>query len=111
MDGKLVVIISTADVQKARTGAMYGVNALKYGWVEEVKIFFFGPAQDLLLEDTELQNYVKEYHAMEESAVACRFISDRDETSDQICELGIRVEYVGKMISDLINDGYVPMVW
>jgi len=111
MDGKLVVIISTSDAEKARTGAMYAINALKFGWMEEVKIFFFGPAQDLLLEDTELQNYMKEYNSLEESAVACKYISDRDNKSKQICELGIKVEYVGKMISDLINEGYVPMVW
>jgi len=111
MEGKLVVIISTSDVEKARTGAMYAVNALKYGWMEEVKIFFFGPAQDLLLEDTELQNYMNEYKSMEELAVACKYISDRDKKSEQICKLGIKVEYVGKMISDYINEGYAPMVW
>ena len=111
MDGKLVVIISSSDAEKARTGAMYAVNALKHGWMAEVKIFFFGPAQELLLEDAELQNYVKEYQAMEESAIACKFISDRDNKSRQISELGIQVEYVGRMISDLIKEGYIPMVW
>ena len=111
MQGKIVIIISTSDSEKARTGAMYAINALKHGWMEEVKIFFFGPAQDLLLEDAELQNYMKEYESMEESAVACKYISDRDKKSEQISELGIKVEYVGKMISDYINEGYVPMVW
>ena len=111
MTGKIVVIISTSDAKKARTGAMYAVNALKHGWMEEVKIFFFGPAQDLLLEDEELQNYMKEYQSMEETAVACKYISDRDQKSEQISALGIKVEYVGKMISDYINEGYVPMVW
>ena len=111
MAGKIVVIISTSDAEKARTGAMYALNALKYGWMEEVRVFFFGPAQDLLLEDPELQNYMKEYQAMDESAIACKYISDRDKKSKQICELGIKVEYVGKKISDLINEGYVPMVW
>ena len=33
MSGKLLVIISTSDPEKARTGAMYGVNALKFGWM------------------------------------------------------------------------------
>ena len=111
MEGKLIVIISTADAGKARTGAMYAVNALKHGWMEEVKIFFFGPAQDLLLEDAELQNYMQEYKAMEESVVACKYIADRDKKSARISALGIEVEYVGKMISDYINAGYVPMVW
>lgn len=111
MADKLVVIISSSDAEKARTGAMYAINALKYGWMEEVKIFFFGPAQNLLLEDTTLQNYMEEYKSMEESAVACKYISDRDKKSKQICDLGIKVEYVGKMISDLISEGYIPMVW
>jgi hypothetical protein len=111
MTCKIVVVISTSDAKKARTAAMYAVNALKHGWMEEVKIFFFGPAQDLLLEDAELQNYMKEYASMEETAVACRYISDRDKTSKKICALGIKVEYVGKMISDYINEGYAPMVW
>ena len=111
MVGKLVVIISTSDPAKARTGAMYAINALKFGWMEEVRIFFFGPAQDLLLEDAELRKYVEEYKAMEETPIACKYISERDNKSDRICELGIKVEYVGKMISDLINEGYVPMVW
>ena len=111
MDGKIVVIISTSDAEKARTGTMYAINALKHGWMEEVKIFFFGPAQDLLLEDAILQNYMEEYKSMEETAVACKYISDRDKKSAQISELGIQVEYVGKMISDYIIAGYVPMVW
>jgi hypothetical protein len=111
MEGKIVVILSTSDVEKARTGAMYAINALKHGWMEEVKIFFFGPAQNLLLEDAPLQDYMKEYSFMEECAVACRYISDRDKKSEQIRELGLEVEYVGKMISDYINQGYIPMVW
>jgi len=111
MNGKIVVIISTSDAEKARTGVMYAINALKHGWMEEVKIFFFGPAQDLLLEDAELQNYLQEYKSMQESAVACKYISDRDKKSEQIRALGIKVEYVGKIISDYINEGYVPMIW
>jgi hypothetical protein len=111
MEGKIVVIISSSDAEKARTGAMYAVNALKHGWMQEVKIFFFGPAQDLLLEDAELQNFIKEYQSMEENAVACKYISDRDNKSEQISKLGVQVEYVGKKISDYINEGYVPIVW
>ena len=111
MESRIVVIISSSDAGKARTGVMYAVNALKHGWMEDVKIIFFGPAQDLLLKDAELQNYIKEYQTMEETAVACKYISDRDKKSEQLSELGIQVEYVGKMISDYIHEGYVPMVW
>jgi hypothetical protein len=111
MNEKIVAIISTGEPGKARTGAMYAVNALKHGWLEDVKLFFFGPAEELLLKDTELQRMLKEYQQMDEPAVACRFIAHRDGTSTGISALGVRVEFVGKMISDLIKSGYTPMVW
>jgi hypothetical protein len=111
VDGKIVVIISTSDKEKARTGAMYAKNALLQGWMKEVKIFFFGPAQDLLLEDEELQNFVIEVQAMEENPIACKFISDRDKSTEKLNRLGIQVEPVGSLISSYINKGYVPMVW
>ncbi len=79
MPEKTVVIISTAEVEKAYTGMMYAVNALKQKWMEEV--------------------------------TACKFIADRDNTTEKIAALDIKVDFVGAMISDLVKDGYVPMVW
>jgi len=111
MTDKLLAIISTAEAEKARTGAMYAVNALKFGWMEEVKLFFFGPAQELLLKDEPLQQLVKEYQSMEETAIACKYIADGNDSSEKTSELGIKVDYVGKAISDLIKEGYAPMVW
>ena len=52
MSEKVVVIISTAETEKARTGAMYAVNALKHGRLEEARLLFFGPAEQLVLTDT-----------------------------------------------------------
>lgn len=61
MNNKLVVIISTAQLDRARTGMMYAVNALNNNWMEDVKIIFFGPAQELINKDSELQRCLKEY--------------------------------------------------
>lgn len=108
---KIVVIISTSDLEKAHTAAMYVKNALFQGWIEEVKIFFFGPAQDLLLEDKELQAFVEDVRAMKEIPIACKFISERDLTSEKLSQIGVKVESVGFQISELIKNGYVPMVW
>ncbi len=111
MNNKLVVIISSSDAGKARTGAMYALNALKHGWMEEVKMIIFGPAQDLLLTDMEFQKTLREYQSLEEKVLACKYLSDRDGKSEQLTGLGIQVEYVGSVISEYIHDGYVPMVW
>jgi hypothetical protein len=111
MSDKIIAIISSGEPGKARTGTMYAVNALKHGWLEDVKLIFFGPAEALLLKDAELQRMLREYQLMEESAVACRFIAKRDGTENAIAALGVKVEYVGEMISGLIKQGYTPMVW
>ena len=108
---KLVVIISTAELDKARTGMMYAVNALKQGWMEDVKIVFFGPAQKLVNEDTVLQQHLKEYQDEDEKVVVCKYIADKENTAEQAKNLGMNVEYVGELISELINNGFSPMVW
>jgi hypothetical protein len=111
VSSKIIAIISTGEAGKARTGIAFALNAMKKDWLEDVKIFIFGPAEALLLKDHEIQNMLKEYQQMDETVVACKNIADRDGISKEIAALGIRVELIGNMISDLMKDGYAPMVW
>ncbi len=110
MAGKVISIIATSDPEKARTGVMYTMRALQEGWLEDVKLIFFGPGEHVLLEDEAVQKMVKRIQEAE-TPMACKFLSDRDNTSEQIEELGVEVVYVGSIISDLISRGYTPMVW
>ena len=110
MASKILVIISTAEKEKAKTGIMYAVNAQKNGWVDEVKVVFFGPFENLVCEDEEVieaASRLLEY----ETPIACKFLSDRDKISDKLEELGYKVDYIGSMISAFIEEGYVPMVF
>ena len=111
MSHKVVVIIGTAERAKAEAGLMYAVNATKYGWLDDVKLIFFGPAENLLLADEDMQEFLREYHRHEKTAVACKFLADREGSDAGLKELGLEVSYVGEMISNLIKDGYTPMVW
>lgn len=111
MNNKLLVIISTSDAEKAQAGTMYAVNALKNGWMETVKLFFFGPAEVLLLEDKKLQQLVTAFQNEDEPVVVCKFLSDEKGQSEKLRKLGVEVEYVGEQISALIKTGYIPMVW
>ena len=54
---------------------MFAVNALKHGWLGDVKLFIFGPDEEFLLSEAPMQGMLKEYQGMEETAVACRFIA------------------------------------
>lgn len=110
MGNKVLVILSTAEKQKALTGILYTSNALKNKWLEEAKVCFFGPFESLLAEDEEVQKAVAQL-AEYQAPVACKFVSDNSGVSDKLSQLGIQLEYVGQMVSDYINDGYVPLVF
>jgi hypothetical protein len=110
MGSKVVVIISTGEKEKAMTGLMYARNSKERGWMEEVKVIFFGPSENLLVKDEDIQEMAMQI-GQDEKPVACKFLSDRDGISENIESLGVDVEYVGTIISDLIKDGYIPMVF
>ena len=111
MNDRIVVILGTGEAGKARAGAMYAVNSLKHGWMADVRLFLFGPAERLVLTDPDLQELVREFRRLDGTPIACRFIADHERTSGELAALGVAVEYVGEQISTLIKDGYVPLVW
>ena len=110
MNDKLLIIIATKDKEKALTALAYAHNTIKYNWLSDVKVIFFGPFENLITSDADV---AKEVAAIAQltGTTACKFLSDRDGISEEIAKLGIAVDYVGTIISDHIKDGYVPMVW
>ncbi|MFW9959206.1 MAG: hypothetical protein ACFFCT_14135 [Candidatus Odinarchaeota archaeon] len=110
LSDKLLVIISTGDREKALTALMYVKNTIKYGWISDVKVIFFGPSENLLVSDSDVRESAKELANLSES-LACKMLSDRDSITDRIEEMGIEVDYVGAIIAELLRDGYTPMVW
>ena len=110
MSDKLLVIIASGDREKVLTALMYAKNTIKHGWIPEVKTMFFGPAENLLVSDSDVKSSAAEL-ANYGTPIACKFLSDRDGLSKHIESIGVEVDYVGAMIADLIKDGYLPMVW
>jgi len=110
MSSKLLVIIATGDKAKALTGLMYAKNAIKHEWLEDVKVVYFGPSEQLMYDDADVANAAIEIAGLGES-YACKVISDRDGISNKINEMGVKVEYVGTIISNYIKEDYTPMVW
>jgi len=110
MASKVLIILSTGEREKAFTGIMYATNAQKNKWLDEVKVIFFGPFENLICEDEEVANMATQLLDFE-TPIACKRLSDNAGISDRITELGYSVEYVGVIISDLIKQGYAPMVF
>jgi len=111
MSDKLLIIISSSDVLKARTGIIYATNALKNGWINDIRLIVFGPAETTLLEEPVLQEALQAFMAQNQQVAACKAISDMTEASEGLADLGLDVVYVGKLVSDLVKEGYTPMVW
>ena len=110
MSSKVLVIIATGDKEKCLAGLMYARNAQARNWLEDVKVVFFGPSEKLIVQDEDCLSEALEVASLGET-FACKAISDNDKVSEAIEELGIKVEYVGSIVSDFIKAGYVPMVW
>ncbi|MBW2093147.1 MAG: hypothetical protein JRI34_13620 [Deltaproteobacteria bacterium] len=110
MSSKVLMIIASGEAEKALTGLMYARNAMRFKWMDDVKVIFFGPSQRLLVENEQVSQAAQEI-ADQEISFVCKFISDQDGTSEKIEALGLKVEYVGPIISGFIKDGYVPMVF
>ncbi len=111
MSNKILVIISTADEGKALTGILYATNTLKNGWLEDVKLILFGPAEDLALQSEAVQQALQGFLQLGQGVMACKFVADKADLSDRLAHLGLNVDYVGAPIGQWIREGYVPMVW
>jgi len=110
MASKLLVIIATGDREKAIAGLMYTRNVLKNKWLDDVKVVFFGPSEKLAAHDDKVAWYIKEI-TDKSDCFACQAISDKQDVSEKLAEAGVKVEYVGTIVSNAIKDGYLPMVW
>lgn len=111
MSDKLAVILASGDPKVLEMGLMYSLNAIKQGWMEDVKIYLFGPSEVTIATDPELQQTVREIIGTGTIPVACKWCSDKYVVSEHLTKLGCKVDYVGSPISRAIRDGYTPMTW
>jgi hypothetical protein len=108
---KVLIIISTAEIEKALVGFMYATNALKYKWVENVEVILFGPIEKKIAQgDGRLMIWIEKLKELNKVPYACKKIAE-DEGFEKALMPYAKVEYVGKIISELLNEGYIPMVF
>jgi hypothetical protein len=111
MPNKLAVILASGDPRVLEMGLVYARNTVKHRWMEETKLYLFGPSETQVATDPTLREMIRTIIGEGTKPVACKFCSDKYSVSELLVELGCEVEYVGEPISRAIRDGYVPMVW
>lgn len=98
---KVLIWLASGDMEKLNPGILYGVNARKFDWVDDVQFVVFGESERLMLEHPEtfelLQNNNTAY---------CKFVADDMKITPQLEEKGANIIYVGDYISNFIKEGY-----
>ena len=110
MPSKVFALVCSGDREVAlEVGLVYPLNAAKKGWMDEVKVIFFGPSEKVVANDAEVQARVKEVLEQGVEVLACKWCSDRMGITEKLEAVGIKVEYVGSIISDLLKEGWASL--
>ena len=108
---KVLVIVSTAETEKAVLGILWAAAAVKEKWVDDLELVFFGPIEEkIALGNKTIMNAIEEYRKLGKKPVACERVA---RSHGYLESLSSRIEVgpVGKMIGEYIEKGYVPLVF
>jgi hypothetical protein len=112
MPSKFFALVSSADREVAlEVGLIYPLNAAKKGWMDEVKVIFFGPSEKVVANDAEVQGRIKELLEAGVEVLACKWCADRMGISEKLEATGVKVVYVGSIISDLLKEGWASLTF
>ena len=111
MSDRLVMILANDNSKVLEMGLIYARNVVKNGWMDDMKLFLFGPSEVTIATDPDLQQMVKEIISEGTVPQACKWCSDKYKVSEELSRLGCAVEYIGASVSEAIRDGYTPMTW
>ena len=112
MSAKVFVVVSSGDKEVIlEPGFLYPLNAVKKNWMDEVKVIIFGPSEKVVADDLEIQGQVAELKAVGVEVIACKWCADRWNITEKLEAAGIKVEYVGSIMSQLLKDGWASLTF
>jgi hypothetical protein len=104
---RLAVIWTSGDPEVAhRVCFMYTDNAKRQKWFDEVTLIVWGPSARLLAGDKDLQAKIKGMLDDGVKIQACQACSDSYGVTEQLRKMGIDVKYMGKPLTDYIQQGW-----
>ena len=98
---KVLIWLASGDMDKLQPGILYGTNARKYDWVDDVQFVVFGESERLMLQHPETFALLQD-----NNTAYCKFVADDMGITQDLKEKGANVVYVGDYISNFIKEGY-----
>ena len=86
---------------------LYSLNAVRYDWWEKITLIIWGDTTNLVANDPEIQELVKEAIDSGILVRACKKCVEDLEHLEKFESLGVDVVYIGQELTDYIkNDRY-----
>lgn len=104
---KVLIWLTSGERSKLMPGLMWGVNAKRRGWVDEVRIVVFGDSQTTIAHDDELFSMVQEL----EGTLFCRHVAESQGTVAELEAKGANVVYVGESIAKAMAEGFTVLTF
>ncbi len=104
---KVLLWLASGDRSKLMPGLLWGLNARRRGWVDEVRVVVFGDSERLLAADDELFDMVQQI----EGTLFCRHVAESEGTAERLEQKGANVAYVGEPIAQAIADGFTVLTF
>jgi hypothetical protein len=84
--------------------SMYSVNAIKYGWWNEINIIVWGGSAKLINEDKEIQEEVRKMIEVGVNIEGCLACSDKYNATVTLTGLGIDLKYMGEPLTTYLKN-------
>ena len=111
MSSKMVVIVSQAEENAVWTGLFSAIKCSRNAFMDDIRLVLWGPSEKTIAENPELQKMVTEYLSLGKPVWACKTCADRYQVTEAMESLGCTVDYMGKIVTGWLKDGFVPMNW
>ena len=83
---------------------MYAINAMRYGWWENVTLIVWGATAKLVAENERIQALIAEAREKGVYVTACKACADQLGVSETLETLGIDVEYLGIPLTNVLKN-------
>jgi hypothetical protein len=108
----LVVLWTSAEKAQALDMILwYTSYAKSQDWWKEIVIISWGPSNNLIAEDEEVQKKIKEMLGNGVKFLACKGCADKNNIAQPLIDLGVEVIYVGGELTAYLKGGYPMMTF
>lgn len=82
----------------------YAYNSKKHQWFDDVEVLIWGASQEKVMENSIIQQRIKNLIKNEIKIVACKMCADNVGATEILKEIGVEVLYTGVYLSDRQKD-------